>query len=336
MHKIRSLLRQATRRDDEPLNILTFPTHERYESMMCHCGHNFYSLGLPNRKRWDKSQARVPDNYTLLEVSIPTYLNIDLVLSQCRSSQYTGASELAKSLSVPLINLQHTLPDHGMSDAHRHELQSRRGFIDVFVSRYSQEQWGSAEEENAVTNMTGIDTDKFCPDDTVEKDGTILTVANQFAKRGMELGFKEWMELVGFPEPFFPVKVIGDTPGLSMPTPNIEILIGEYRKSSVYLNTTIVSTLPTTIIEAMACGLPIVSTATCLIPETLVEHGVNGYVSNNIFELRKYCHELINNPTLAAKMGNASREKALREFTVQRFADTWDQTFRRAANMRTA
>lgn len=336
MHKVRSLLRQATRKPDEPLNILTFPTHERYESMMCRCGHNFYALGLPGQKRWNIAQTPVPSNYTLLEENIPVGVDFDLVLSQSRTEQFIGASKMAQSLYVPLVNLQHTLPDPKMEPANLYELQHRRGFIDVFVSKYSQQQWGSEDDPNAWVNMTGIDLDVFCPNDKVEKDNTVLTVANQFAKRGKELGFQEWVELTGFPEPFFTIKVMGDTPGLSVPAPDIESLVLEYQKSSIYLNTTIVSTLPTTIIEAMACGLPIVSTATCLIPETLVEHGVNGYVSNNVYELRKYCYELLNNKSLAAKMGKASREKAELEFSVERFANTWDQIFRQASSMRTA
>ena len=40
---VSSITRAATRKINEPLNILTFPTHERYESMMAKCGHNFYA-----------------------------------------------------------------------------------------------------------------------------------------------------------------------------------------------------------------------------------------------------------------------------------------------------
>jgi glycosyltransferase involved in cell wall biosynthesis len=304
--------------------------------MMCKCGHNFFSLNIPGRKMWDSASAPVPENYTLLNTNVPLYLDIDLVLSQDRASHHVGATKLAESLNVPVVNLQHTLPPPGISRANLYELQSRRGILDVFVSEYSQECWGSKDSATAHTNMTGIDTEVFKPLD-LEKDGTVLTVANQFAKRGAELGFNEWVQAVGFPEPVFSVKIIGDTPGLSKVAPSTEELVRQYNMSTLYLNTTIVSTLPTVIIEAMACGLPIVTTNTCLIPDTLVEHGVNGLVSkhNDPMELRYLCQTLLDDPALAAKMGQASREKVEKEFTVDRFASKWDEIFTEAANIRT-
>ena len=39
---ISSIIRAATRKSGK-LNILTFPTHERYETMLCKTGHNFYA-----------------------------------------------------------------------------------------------------------------------------------------------------------------------------------------------------------------------------------------------------------------------------------------------------
>ena len=67
-------------------------------------------------------------------------------------------------------------------------------------------------------------------------------------------------------------------------------LLNIYDKASVFLNTTTVSSLPTVILEAMAMEIPVVSTATCLIPKIVIEHGVNGFVSNDIRELRNYCN----------------------------------------------
>ena len=38
-----SILRASTRKPDEKLNILTFPTHERYETGLAKTEHNFYA-----------------------------------------------------------------------------------------------------------------------------------------------------------------------------------------------------------------------------------------------------------------------------------------------------
>lgn len=332
VNKMESILRQATRSMGEPLNILSFATHERYQTSMSRCRQNFYILQIPGQKKWDEDYAKIPSNHTMLETNIPSYLDIDMVLSQSREYQFEGANKLANALGVPLINLQHTLPNPKWNDATLHEHQQRKGDVDVFVSPYSQKMWGG--DETSHVNMTGIDLEIFNPGEE-DRDGSVLTVANDFAKRGDELGFPLWVEITGFPEPLFKTKVLGKTPGLSKAANSIEELVLAYQTSSVYLNTTLVSTLPTVIIEAMACGLPIVSTKTCLIPETLVEHGINGFVSNDANELRNYCQLLLNDKEKAKKMGEMSRKKAEEGFSVGRFANKWDEIFRETANLRT-
>jgi hypothetical protein len=74
---IRSIMRHPS--EDEPLNILTFTTHERYEHNLCRTGHNFYALNVGG-KTWDTDYSPIPDNYHIIN-EIPEYLNIDLVLS---------------------------------------------------------------------------------------------------------------------------------------------------------------------------------------------------------------------------------------------------------------
>lgn len=336
MNKVRSLLRQATRKKDKPLNILTFCTHERSECSMARCGHNFYAFNLTKNRillpTWNSNNAPIPNNYTILENSIPTYIDIDIILSQSREYQFEGASKLANSLGIPIISLQHTLPNPDWNKAKLYEYQQRKGDINVFVSSYSRNMWGGDDRD--FVNMTGIDLNIFSPDDT-KKDGSVLTVAHEFIKRNTELGFDLWVNTTGFPEPFFKTRVVGNTPGLSTSTQCIADLVKTYRMSSVYLNTTVVSTLPTAIIEAMACGLPIVSTKTCLIPEMLVEHGVNGFVSNDENELRNYCQILLDDKDRARKMGEMSRKRAEKEFSVERFANKWNEIFRETAGLRT-
>ena len=62
-----SIIRAATRSVREPLNILTFPTHERYETLLCQTGHNFYSYRAEGIKDWNTNYGEIPDNYILLD-----------------------------------------------------------------------------------------------------------------------------------------------------------------------------------------------------------------------------------------------------------------------------
>ena len=51
---ITSIIRAATRKKEDKLNILTFPTHERYESMLAKTGHNFYAYRAEGIKDWNE------------------------------------------------------------------------------------------------------------------------------------------------------------------------------------------------------------------------------------------------------------------------------------------
>ena len=107
---VQNILRKATRDDDAPLNILTFPTHERYETGLAKTGHNFYGWQGPNIKKWNTTYAPIPKNYNildgrLLDAQFPQWLDVDLVLSQNKFGQYNVANKIARQLQCPLITL---------------------------------------------------------------------------------------------------------------------------------------------------------------------------------------------------------------------------------------
>lgn len=75
--------------------------------------------------------------------------------------------------------------------------------------------------------------------------------------------------------------------------------------------------LPRAIIEAMMVGLPVVATQVGGVPE-LVEHGRTGFLipPGDPQALAQAVQSLLENPTLARRMGGAGQQKALREFTL--------------------
>jgi len=77
--------------------------------------------------------------------------------------------------------------------------------------------------------------------------------------------------------------------------------------------------LPYTIIEAMMAGLPVVATRVGGVPE-LVEDGVTGFLvpPRDPDALAEALQKLIADPELRRRMGRAGREKALKEFTLDR------------------
>lgn len=77
--------------------------------------------------------------------------------------------------------------------------------------------------------------------------------------------------------------------------------------------------LPLVILEAMQCGLPVISTHEGGIP-SLIEEGRTGFLVNgNINELPEKIQFLINNPEKSKAMGVAGKEKYERHYTLEVF-----------------
>jgi colanic acid/amylovoran biosynthesis glycosyltransferase len=76
--------------------------------------------------------------------------------------------------------------------------------------------------------------------------------------------------------------------------------------------------IPVVLIEAMAMGLPCVSTRISGIPE-LIEHRVSGLLveSRNVTELANAIEELIKNEDLRKELGSNGRIKVIQEFSIE-------------------
>lgn len=61
--------------------------------------------------------------------------------------------------------------------------------------------------------------------------------------------------------------------------------------------------------------------------ESFIENGVNGFVSNNIQELRGYVHQLLQDHELAKRIGAAGRQKAISLFSKERIKKDWESFF---------
>ena len=326
-----SILRAATRKIDEPLNILTFPTHEALETNLCKTGHNFYAIRAQGIKDWNNKYRPLPDNYILLDPKkeqkqIPLDIDFDLVLSQNKFGQMQIAKNLSRLLQLPLISLEHTLPPDIWPKSHIEHLKGQRGHLNVFISEYSREAWGWKPEEALVVHH-GINTDTFKPNN-VEKKNSILSVVNDFKNRSWCCGFELWQQITNG----LSVSVVGDTPGLSLPSKNISDLINSYNTNTVFLNTSLISPIPMALLEAMSCGCAVVSTATCMIPE-IIQNGVNGFISNKPEELRQYCQKLLSDNELNIRMGEAARKTILENFSLDTFVNNWNRIFTSASEI---
>jgi hypothetical protein len=320
---IRSIIRRSTLKESDILNILTFCTHERYEQNLCKTGHRFYSFN--HGKRWNKDFGKIPENYEEISI-VPWYVNFDLILCHTSCERLSVAKQMQSLFNIPILRQTHVLPDVRFDVPEQiSSFNSIEVDHDSFISSYNMQQWGNHKNKNTSMIEHGIDFDFWQTGPDLERDNVLLSVVNQWPSRDWCCGWNLWNDIVKIKEPL-PTRVLGDSPGLSKPAENIEALRDAYKSSSVFLNTSIHSPVPTVLMEAMACGCAVVSTDNCMIPE-IIEHGVNGLLANTAEELREHCTYLLKNPDKARELGENARRTIEEKFNLQRFTDNWNNLF---------
>ena len=309
----------ANKNPKKKYRILTIPTHERYETQLCKTGHEFFSLNIDGQKRWNEDQCAIPENYHILpQNDICSHLGYDFILSQSKFGQFQIFSQINQQLQLPIISLEHTLPLYGIQqDEAIFAMQQMVGNVNIFISEFSKNAWNIGIDSHVIHH--GIDTNTF---NKIEKQDHILSVANDFINRDYCLNFSGWKRVTdGLPK-----MVIGDTNGLSKAAGSVEELVSEYNKCGVFFNSSTRSPIPTSLLEAMSCGCAVVSTATCMIPY-VIENGVNGFVSNDESELRKYLELLLEDKELRKNIGQQARKTILTDFAEDKFINNWNNLF---------
>lgn len=317
MFKVLSLLRKIDRKDKK-YNILTFNTHERYQTQLAKTGHNFYSFNYEGGKDWFPEHAPMPENHYQLPVS-SFYPGVvfDFILCQSKFGQFQTVEKINQTFQLPVISLEHTLPLEQWPTQQLEMFKRMNGNLNVFITEYSKEKWGMPGR----VIYHSIDTNKFKPSEG-ERKAQVLTVAHDFIKRDYALNYQGWERITKDLNRV----VVGNTEGLSKAAESVDDLVKHYQESLVYINPSTLSPVPTSMLEAMACGCAVVTTETCDIPN-IIKHGVNGFMSNDEGELRGYIEKLLADPELAKKMGEAARSTILDKFSEERFINEWNQVF---------
>ena len=321
MNLVGQLINKSIKKDK--LNILGASTHETFNTNLSLTGHNF--IFLNNWKKWDSRFRKVPPNISLLKNGIVgDEVNIDVIVSEHKVGQYQNFYPLSRKYNIPLVQVEHCWPVPSLSKGYIRKNQEMKGDVNIFITETSRKAWGFDETNSIVINHM-IDTEIYKPNDNVEKKLYILSVCNQFSRpvRHEPCGHLIWKEVIrGFP--WFHLGA--DDPGFSEPAKDLNDLIFNYQSASIFINTSQYSPIPMSLLEAAACGLPIISTSNCEIP-FIFEHGHDALLSNDIKELRGFCEDLLKDEKLRIKLGNNARETIKAKFPSHRFINAWNDVF---------
>lgn len=315
---LKQLARTMSRDENGPLNILTFNTHERYQTQLAKTGHNFYSFNYENGKEWFTEHAPMPTNHFQLPLnSLYPGISFDLILVQSKFGQYQTAAQIANQWAdIPIVVLEHTLPHLNWPEQQIEGFRRMLGVKNVFITEYSKDKWGIDGD----VIYHSVDARLFKP--AGERKNQVLTVAHDFINRDYALNYHGWERVTKD----LPRVVVGNTEGLSKAPESVNELVKTYQESSVYINPSTLSPVPTSMLEAMACGCAVVSTATCEIPN-IIENGVNGFITNDEVEMRTIIERLLGDELFAKSVGEKGRQTVMDKFSEERFINEWNNIF---------
>lgn len=321
LNKVSSNLNRIMFPEKKRLKILTMPTHEGYQSLLAKTGHEFYMIRVPNAKQWDYHTRPLPENHYYYQLPIDKMrgdVHFDLVLCQNRIAQWDVLYGIAKQFDIPIVVLDHTEPPPNINPQDFWALCQRIGDHNVYITGHNRRTWRNLA---GTVIPHGIDTETFKGYTGSNPVG--ISVVNHFAQRDVFCGWTLWNQIRNSG---VNLNLIGENPGISKSINNTQELVETIASHRYYLNTSQLSPVPLSVLEAMSIGLPIVTTAKQELP-SIINNGYNGFISNDPQELVNFCQVLINDAELAANMGVNARKTIEERFGLNQFVENWNNVF---------
>jgi len=212
---------------------------------------------------------------------------------------YLGKGDKGKDRIEALLSGQHIVTtNHGLTE---------------LASKYSP---------NVHMIQNGLDLDAFSPQRTMAKQFTVGfcgSVTNQ--KRIRYKGFSYVdvaCETLGMPLNVSAYNARQDAPGL--PYHKMPVY---YRKISCLVHPSMQEGSSNAIMEALACGIPVVTTKVGYHGEMLEDRRDAIFVERNIFEIIEMLRRLKANPEIAKRYGAAARAFAEQHHDIRKVAQLW-------------
>jgi hypothetical protein len=309
-----------------PLKIFTWHVHGSYLFNLVQAPHTFYvpvKPGKPEGYGGRSGNFAWPPNLVEVPADRVKDLDFDLVLYQSTRNYLTDQYEILSDAQrqLPRIYLEHNTPRPNPTDT-RHPADAADVLL-VHCTYFNAVMWDNGRAPTMVIPHGVIVPRNLKWNGELERG---ITVVNGLSRRGRLAGADVFfrlrrevpLDLAGMDSERF--GGLGD-----LPHQQLHAAETRYR---FFFNPIRYTSLPLSVVEAMALGLPIVALATTELPRA-VSHGIAGFVSNDLDELRDGMQRLIADPGLARKMGTQAQIVARDEFGIDRFVRDWNRAFER-------
>lgn len=324
-----SILQSINKSTQEPLNILTINNKESYQSELAKTKNNFYFLHPPNTNTWNEKIRSIPDNCFMLngedlESQFTQDVKFDLILCQNRMLHYGLLIQVARQMSCPIISLEYSLSNPALDPSVVESMAFQNYNRYIFISEFTAYSWGFDPDDDEVSIINPpIDTKLF--DEWKGNDNRVLSLVRNYKERSDIMGFNIFQEI----GKQFPTKKV-DAEIL-----DIKELIENYQKAPVFINTSQWHPCPLALLEAMSVGCPVVTSDTTSLSEIIID-GENGFVTNNVDEMKSRIGELMSNKELANKIGQAARKTIQENFNAEKCVNQFNSVLHECSGLTSA
>ena len=214
--------------------------------------------------------------------------------------------------------------------------RTTRSYITVseWMKQQITTQYPRIDKSSIAVIHNSVDTAYFSPIENRQKENVILYSGRLVASKGVNYLVSAMPHILKeYPDAKFVFAGPGDSQyyrdqlkkkGVS--DKNFEFagylkdqtqLIDYYRDSSIYIAPTLYENLPIRILEAMSCGLPVIASNVCAIPE-VVNDGVNGLLTEPraVDQLVDSTCSLLDDRKLRRTLGSEARKTVVQKFNI--------------------
>lgn len=271
-----------------------------------------------------------------------------------------GARWLSRGQNVPVVSEIHHIEGYPISVNMRERawrFAARRytpwanQYVAAFRTVNAREvpdflrQCGVPDDKILVLPSLNVETDQFQPMDGVTPKYDVLFVGRLAANKGIERIIRA-VAVAAEEYPHIQLGIRGDGPLRDeieqlihelniqqnvqfIPRLNqLDNLVTLYNQAKMLVCASTVEGGPRVTVEAMACGVPVISTPVGIMPE-IIDNGVNGYiVGHSAVEIASRITALLSDETARQRIGTAGRESA-RQYDAATLIENYARAYHR-------